>query len=448
MSFMPGLSIGQPQPSHSGPYEMCKSITSRQASAASRHRKTTLKLPVILTLIGCLITPNSQAENCYRKSVDATWPHHTFNFAVWADPDHSRAVLVDSLFKRSLDLELSPDPQSGVVIVQPELSTNYRSPDLFSQASSVDDVNFLEEFLIGVKPAVGGHIGLNISSSNGLPTSMRWYDTSLRRRGGSTRLESRVGIDGELIVDNRVMSMWTWQPVADRIFAYGALGIAGRLDVFREGFYITHLQAPSRNNGTPVGRMILDLPGHRPYSFHHNYIAVDGDLVYFLEVSAHLSLRYYDMRSDKSGRLENFPHENSPIPYPSLSASWDTDKSLPVGLYYRKGFLYALWRQSREDGQGSAWNVIKLQPNLEKGKVETRGEAWLPIAGSEEGDQDVRHLYILPADDFWLILEFMIQGGPHRLQAVLTIPATWITEPHTSQLAERTPKRMTCLSIP
>ncbi len=45
---------------------------------------------------------------------------------------------------------------------------------------------------------------------------------------------------------------------------------------------------------------------------HHQLIAVDGDVVYFLEMSTHPSLLYYDTRDDARGRLEDFPGSDQP----------------------------------------------------------------------------------------------------------------------------------------
>lgn len=54
--------------------------------------------------------------------------------------------------------------------------------------------------------------------------------------------------------------MWDWQPVAYQFFAYGALGI------------------------------VSDLHRHRHYALHHEFVAVDGDVVYFLEMGEYPSL--------------------------------------------------------------------------------------------------------------------------------------------------------------
>ena len=188
-----------------------------------------------------------------------------FSFATWGDTDQSRVVLADLFERRSLDLGLSRDRDSSKTALQPDFSAN-RFGDIFPEAPVVDGVEQIAELIYGIKRSNGGFVGLNLDASNGIPSAVQWYDGSLRKRE-STKLLSRLGMMGELIEDNRVLSMWDWQPVADRFFAYGALGIAGRLDAYREGFYITQLRTPGNANVTPMARMVWELPGHRHYAF-------------------------------------------------------------------------------------------------------------------------------------------------------------------------------------
>ncbi|MCP3961828.1 MAG: hypothetical protein GY719_28635 [bacterium] len=365
-----------------------------------------------------------------------------FSFATWGDTAQSRAVLVDLFERRSLDLEVQ-NRTTGELTLRPDSSVS-RFDDLFPEAPVVDGVEQTAELLYGIKRSNGGFIGLNLDASNGVPSAIQWYDSTLGKRD-STQLLSRVGMAGELIEDNRVMSMWDWQPVADQFFAYGSLGIAGRLDHFREGFYITQVQTPGNDNVTPMAHMVSDLPGHRHYALHHEFIAVIGDVVYFVEMGTHPSLLYFDTRNDELGRLEGFPGSDKPLPYPPFKSVDGIYKAIegmniPVGLYASKGFLYALVRQPEGDGVTS-WKAVKLRPNFENGTVETVGEVRLPT------QQATRHLYVLVGETTWLALELgpMRPGAmKHNLLAAVTIPQSWIAEPHTSPLGSRRPVR--CVS--
>ncbi len=340
--------------------------------------------------------------------------------------------------QKAVVLALNVDTDTGTVVLEPEPAR--RTDRLFPEPSDATDDNgdLINEILYGIKRGNGGFVGLNINRNNGLPTSVQWFDTSLHKRA-ATRLLSRVGQTGELIQDNRVLAMRDWQPVADQFFAIGALGIAESLNQFREGFYITQLQTPGNDNVVPMARMVSDLPGLRHYVFHHEFIAIDGDVVYFLEMSTHPNLLFYDTRNDMLGRLEGFPGSDKGIPYPPLDTIDGMYKSvermeIPVGLYFATGFLYAVLREPEREGSSvTSWKVIKLRPDFNSGTVERVGMVQLPTLRA------TRHLYILPGETSWLVLELASMPPrirKHRLLAAMTVPLSWISEPQQSPLRE------------
>ncbi len=400
-----------------------------------------LGLSLLLALIGGLIAGGSRAEGCWRESVNSDWQASKFNFATWGDVEQSRALLVSMFDRKSLELALSRDIVSGSVTVEQSLSAS-RAGDYYPKESltAVGDEP-VREIVYGIKRSNGGFVGLNLNLGNGIPSSIQWFDASLLKRG-RTELVSRVGMTGELIEDNRVMSMFDWQPVADQFFAYGALGIDGRLDVVREGFYLTQVQTPGNANVTPKAQMIWDVPGYRHYAFHHEFIAVAGDLVYFLEMSTSPSLHYYDTRDGSRGRLEGFPGSNESMPYPPAGTVAEMYKSvegmkIPVGLYSVGEFLYALLRgpEGRRPGV-TTWRVVKLEPDFNKGIVQVLGEVRLPT------QRATRHLYVLSGEAFWLALEldsWLPRAKKHRLLAATTIPENWISEPESSPLEQGRP---------
>ncbi len=424
-----------------------------------RKRVGLLRSFMLLGLCGCLVATDSRAEDCWRESVNANWPIVEFNSATWGrgmhalrNTEQSWAVLVDMFSRQSLELTLSRDPDSGTTIIQPSSSIS-RASDLFPEPPSDDGGEPIEELLYGVKRSNGGFIGLNLNASNGVPSAVRWYDASLGLRAGRM-LPSRIEASGEPMEENRALSMFDWQPVADRLFAYGALGIAGKLNMVREGFYITQIQTPGNDNVTPMARMVSDLPGHRHYAFHHDFITVVGNIVYFLEMRAFQSLRYYDTRNGVLGRLEGFPGSDQSMPYPLLNTMAGMYKAvermtIPVGLYSdTEGLLYALLRRPdprQPEGGVTSWKVVKLQPDFDSGTVKELGAVRLPT------HRATRHLYVLPGETTWLVLE--LESMPpkilkHRLLAAVTIPHTWIAEPDMSPIAEAARTPVACQSAP
>ena len=408
---------------------------------------------VALCLFGCLIAASLQAEDCRRHN-SASWQFPEFSFASWGDTVRSRIVLVDRVDNKRLDLDLTHHPDTGATL-RPDFSLR-RSSDIFPGAPAAGGA---EQIIDSIRQTNGGFIGFNLSkheiANTGryyyLPGSIQWYDAALTKRE-NTKLLSRLGNTGELVEDNQVMSILDWQPVADRVFAYGALGLAGRFDAYREGFFITQLQAPGNDNVTPMARMVWDLHGSRHYVFHHDFIAVDGDIVYFLEMSTFPSLFYYDTRNNdvEAKRLEGFPGSDSSMAYPP-SDTFDgmyraiERTEIPVGLYASDGFLYALLRRPQADGSTS-WRVIKLRPDIAKGRVDRampdrQSEVVLPT------QRTTRHIWVLPSKSVWVVLELgaMPQGSrKHQLLAAVTVPQRWIAEPDKSPLGGRAAVR--CLS--
>ena len=418
-------------------------IRMKRTAGAARQRAGALGISVVVGLCGCLAAASAQAEDCRRQEA-AGWQFSDFSLATWGDTDQPRVMLVDLLERLSLDLRLSRDRDSGMAAPQPDFSAS-RFGDIFPEAPVVDGVEQTAELIYGSSEEMAASSVSTWTPAMASPALSKWYDASLRKRE-SAKLLSRVGMMRKLIKDNRVMSMFDWQPVADQFFAYGAFGTAGRLDVYREGFYITQLRTPGNDNVTPMARMVWDLAGHRHYAFHHEFIAVDGDVVYFLEISTHPSLLYYDTRSDVHGRLEGFPDSDKPIPYPPLDTidgmyeSVETMK-IPVGLYSSGGSPHALLRQPEESGVTS-WKVVKLRPDIDNGTVKDLGAVRLPT------QRAARHLYVLPGET-WLVLELASMPSrvrKHRLLAAVTIPQSWIAESRTSPLTARGRAPVSCLS--
>jgi hypothetical protein len=331
-------------------------------------------------------------------------------------------------------------------------SSASRAANLFAESKVVDDEGKpVEELLYGIKRSNGGFVGLSLNANTGVPSAIQWYDADLDLRA-RTELMNRFGVEGELIEDNRVMSMFDWQPVADQFFAIGALGIAGHLDHFREGFYITQLQAPGNDNATPMARMVSDLHGLRHYAFpNHEFISVDGDIVFFLEMNIYPSLWYYDTRNDLLGHLEGFPGSNERIEYPRLGRidvmyEQVARTKAPVGIYSDAGFLYAVLREPSGGGV-TTWKVVKLEPDFASGALNYEKEdvVLLPT------QRAARHLYILPSEATWLVLELgpMPPGSmKHHLLAAVTLPHSWISKPQTSPLREQKGRASAPLCLP
>ncbi len=448
---------------------MCDPIRQAQTATARRQRNTSLAISLALSLCSCGLATKLYAENCFRKPLDAK-----FNFATWAKADQSRAVLVNFFDEESFDLRLSPpDSAFGVSSIQAESSSSRRANDLFLEERHREEDNEpLDEVVYALRPYDGGFVGVTMDKKKGVLTSTRWYDTSLRLLA-ETKLQSRVGMTGELIADNRVMAMLDWQPVGDRFFAYGTLGKAGRLDAYEHGFFITQVQTPDNHNVTPMADMVLPMtPAYAPYAFRHPYIAVDGNLVYFLEIASQPVLHHYNADTNRVGWFRTFPQANTPIPYPPVAASTqDRYKSLesvelPVGLYYHyekpgaseqfnvpeppRGFLYVLWRKPLGNGQ-SSYNVIQLAPNPDTGELEVKGEVRLPTTSEPRNAKSVRHVFLMPGNGSWLMLEAgSITAGKPRIQllAAVTIPEHWITRPKASKLSVQSLESVACMTSP
>ena len=409
-----------------------------------------LRVSMALGVVGWLAAAGLQAEECWREPVTADWQLAEFSFVTWGDTGESRAVLVDMLDEKAQELVMDRDRVPGTVVPRPGPSV--RAGDFFPEPMIAKNGEPIEQLLYGIKRSNGGFVGLNLNKGNSIPSAINWYDASLGERG-RTGLLSQVTSAVELMQDNRVLSLWDWQPVADQFFAYGALGIAGKLNVVREGFYITQLRTPGNKNVTPMARMVWDLPGHRHYTFHHELIAVDGDVVYFLEMGTHPRLMYYDVRNDVQGRrLVGFPGSEESIAYPPLTTIDGMYKeleemSIPVGLYASGGYLFALLRQPVEGAKSgvTSWTVVRLLPDIDNRIVTKKGEIRLPT------QRAARHLYVLPGEptSTWLVLELDSMPprlGKHRLLAAVTIPHDWITEPDKSPLEAKRRAQVVCQS--
>lgn len=380
-----------------------------------------------------LASPSQLAAECYisgfpdgaLKAQGGEPLLTSVHYAAWMNGSQPRVFLSDAIDQKTAELTFDRRAPGDLVPLGVNIGFE-RDSDIF------DGVNY------GIKKADGGFMQITLGQG-GVPEQIVWFDDELTRLQ-STNLVQPTAPNGllieSLVEQNDILALFDWLPVSNQFFAYGALGLGGKVDEFTNGFFTTSLESLGGKDALPRAELVMNFPDFDYYVLNHPYIAADGDTAYFLALAEGVQaelLSFNTLTDVRPTVLNGYPGSGAAgdglpkIERRAIHEMYEQVESLamPVGLFSNgDGLLFALHREPLGQRE-SRWTLYTLRPDPRSESVEILGATVLPT------QRETRHVILVPAESSWVLLELGRVGENRRRPpiGIVTFPHSWVKNP-------------------